>query len=317
MAASDIQTQIDAVRRFNRFYTHRIGALEEHHVRSPFSLPEARVLYEIAHDRWASAGAIAVKLGLDPGYLSRLLKSFHARGLIERQPQVHDRRRVFLRLTDDGRRAFRELNAGASAEVRDLLRRVPPDARERLLDAMRAIEAVLRAPAETPVPYVLRPHRSGDMGWVVQRHGELYAREYGWNEEFEALVAGIVARFIRRFDPRRERCWIAERDGERVGSVFLVQRSRHVAQLRLLLVEPEARGLGLGRRLVDECTRFARRRGYRKIMLWTNDVLHAARRIYEQVGYKLVKEGPHHSFGQDLVEQTWEMPLTPGRAGTR
>jgi DNA-binding MarR family transcriptional regulator/N-acetylglutamate synthase-like GNAT family acetyltransferase len=256
-----------------------------------------------------TASTLGDELGIDAGYLSRILRAFHKRGLVEKKVSAADGRQTLLRLTSRGQAAFAKLNAGSRAQVGALLTALPVQAQTRLVQAMGTIEQVFGAPREPAAPYLLRPHQPGDMGWVVQRHGALYAQEYGWNGEFEALVAEIVARFVRRFDPKRERCWIADKDGENVGSVFLVKRSATVAQLRLLLVEPQARGLGLGTRLADECTRFARQVGYRKIMLWTNSVLHAARRIYERAGYRLVKQGPHHSFGQDLVEQTWELTL--------
>ncbi len=309
MASSTLEQRVAAVRRFNRFYTRQIGVLQEHLLKSPFSLTEARVIYELAQRDQATATELGVELGLDAGYLSRILRGFEKRGLIDKQPSPADGRRTLLRLTDGGRKAFARLNADARQEVETMLRDLPADAQFRLVQALGTIEGLLGGQPERKAPYLLRPHRPGDMGWVVQRHGALYAQEYGWDEQFEALVAEIVARFVRRYDPKRERCWIAEREGENVGSVFLVRRSATVAQLRLLLVEPQARGLGIGKRLVDECTRFARQVGYRKIMLWTNSVLDAARHLYERAGYRLVDEERHHSFGHDLVGQTWELKL--------
>ena len=309
MVAREVPRRVEAVRRFNRFYTRQIGVLQEHLLASPFSLTAARTLYELAHVEETTATHLGEELGLDPGYLSRILRSFRKRGLIEKRPSHADGRQTLLRLTARGAAAFARLNAGSRTQVGAMLKRLPVDARSRLVKAMHTIETLLAAPPEHHGLYLLRPPQAGDMGWVIQRHGALYAQEYGWNEEFEALVAEIVARFVRRFDAKRERCWIAEQDGENVGSVFLVKRSATVAQLRLLLVEPSARGLGIGARLVDECTRFARQTGYRKITLWTNSVLHAARRIYEKAGYRLVHQGRHHSFGKDLVEQTWELRL--------
>lgn len=305
----DVQQRIEAVRRFNRFYTRQIGALQEHLLKSPFSLTEARVLYELAHHELTTATALGLELELDAGYLSRILRGFEKRRLLEKQQSKIDGRQSLLRLTDRGQEAFATLNADSRNQVGALLTDLPLEAHSRLIEAMHTIEGLLGAQPEHRVPYILRPHRPGDMGWVVQRHGALYAQEYAWDETFEALVAEIVAKFLRQFDPKRERCWIAEKEGENVGSVFLVSKSSSVAQLRLLLVEPKARGLGIGARLVDECAHFAGQVGYRKIELWTNSVLHAARRIYERAGYRLVKEEPHHSFGQDLIGQTWELKL--------
>jgi len=297
------------VRRFNRLYTRQIGVLHEHLLHTPFSLAEGRVIYELASHEQTTATELGESLGLDAGYLSRILRGFQKRRLISKQPSPTDRRQTLLALTEKGQAAFAQLNARSRDEIGAMLGELPPPEQDRLVAAMHAIEGLLGARPEHRVPYLLRPPQPGDMGWVVQRHGVLYAQEYGWNEECEALIAEIVAQFIRRFDPKRERCWIAERDGENVGSVFLVKQSKTIAQLRLLLVEPKARGLRLGTRLVDECIRFARQAGYRKIVLWTNDVLHAARRIYETAGFRLVHEKRHHSFGQDLVGQTWELSL--------
>jgi DNA-binding MarR family transcriptional regulator/GNAT superfamily N-acetyltransferase len=301
--------RVDVVRRFNRFYTRRIGALRAGLLDSPFSLAEARVLYELAHRERPTAAALARDLGLDAGYLSRMLRGLERRRLITREQSTSDGRQSLLGLTAEGRRTFGTLNTRSTTEVRAMLGKLSDAGQRRLVEAMRDVERLLDGAPETKAPYLLRPHRTGDMGWVVHRHGALYAQEYGWDERFEALVATIVARFIENFDPKRERCWIAERDGEIVGSVFLVSKSRTVAQLRLLYVEPAARGLGIGKRLVDECERFARDHGYRKIVLWTNSVLHAARHIYEAAGYRLVAEDPHHSFGHALVGQTWELKL--------
>jgi DNA-binding MarR family transcriptional regulator/predicted N-acetyltransferase YhbS len=300
---------IEAVRRFNRFYTRRIGVLEEGLLQSPFSLTEARVLYELAHRNRSTAAEIGKELGLDPGYLSRILRGFERRGLVAKEPSTTDGRQNLLALGADGRAAVCRLEQAARDQIGALLAALPEGGRRRLLEAMRTIERLLGAPTEARAPYVLRPHQPGDLGWIVHRHGALYAEEYGFDEQFEALVATIVAQFGRQHDPRRERCWIAERDGAPVGSVMLVRQSDEVAKLRLLLVEPEARGLGIGARLVEECERFAKRAGYRKITLWTNSILHAARRIYENAGYRLVREEAHHSFGQDLIGETWERAL--------
>jgi DNA-binding MarR family transcriptional regulator/GNAT superfamily N-acetyltransferase len=299
---------VEAVRRFNRFYTRRIGILHDGYLHSSFSLAQVRVLYELAYRERPTATELGRDLGLDAGYLSRILSGFERRGLVARASDRDDGRRTLLSLTRKGERTFASLDARSQGEMGALLRALRADDRARLIAAMRAIEGLLGAPATKPAVR-LRTHRPGDMGWVVQRHGALYFKEYGWDETFEALVASIVAKFIQHLDPNRERCWIAELDGEPVGSVFCVKRSPTVAQLRLLLVEPRARGLGIGRRLVDECVAFARAAGYRKIMLWTNDVLVAARRIYERAGFELIDEEKHHSFGHDLVGQSWERRL--------
>jgi DNA-binding MarR family transcriptional regulator/N-acetylglutamate synthase-like GNAT family acetyltransferase len=309
MARNDLAPRVESVRRFNRFYTKQIGLLSEHILKSQFSLAEARVIYELAQREKATATEIGAELGLDAGYLSRLLAAFKKRGLISKKPSETDGRQSVIWLTDKGRKAFTELNAHSHGEVESLLGRLPQADQNRLIDAMRVIEEVLGARPEQKVPYVIRPHRPGDMGWVTHRHGVIYNEEYGWDEEFEALVAEIAAKFIRNYDPKRERCWIAERGGEVAGCVFLVKKSSTVAQLRLLLVEPSARGMGIGKRLVNECVRFARQTGYKKIALWTNSALHAARHIYEEAGFRLVKEEPHHSFGHDLVGQNWELKL--------
>jgi DNA-binding MarR family transcriptional regulator/GNAT superfamily N-acetyltransferase len=298
-----------AIRRFNRFYTREIGVLGGGWLESPFSLAEARVLYELAHRDSPAAKELATDLGLDPGYLSRILRRLRGRRLVSQETAAADGRRRLLSLTTAGRRAFGDLDSRANEEAKRLLTRLPDVTQRRIVDAMAAIEGALGASGELKVPYILRPHQPGDIGWVIERHGALYAREYGWDARFEALVARIAARFLEKFDPRHERCWIAEREGERVGSVFLVRRTPTVAQLRMLLVEPAARGLGIGKRLVDECERFARQTGYRKIMLWTNSVLDAARHIYQRAGYTLVKEEPEDNFGEKLVSQFWELKL--------
>lgn len=300
---------IEAVRRFNRRYTRQLGLLRDGLLRTPFTLSEARVLYELAHHEATTATQLGRELGLDAGYLSRLLAALDRRGLIERHPTETDRRQRALALTHRGKQAFAKLNAASRHQIATMLQRLSERDQRQMVQAMKTIEGLLKAPSEQRTPYLLRPHQPGDIGWVVQRHGVLYQQEYGWDETFEALVAEIVAGFVRRFDPARERCWIAEREGENVGSVFLVHKSRTVAQLRLLLVDPRARGLGVGGRLVRECTRFARQVGYRRIRLWTNSVLAAARRLYEREGYRLVEEAPHHSFGRDLIGQTWELRL--------
>lgn len=302
--------RIAAVRRFNRFITQRIGLLQEGLLDSPWSLTEARILYEIAQDDGLTAGELSKRLDLNPGYVSRLLKRFQQKGLLTRSPSSIDARRRNLSLTTAGREVFDTLDRRSQSEIAEMLWELPPENQQKLVTAMHTIETLL-APAPTEhVPLILRSHRTGDMGWVIWRHGVLYAREYGWNQEFEALVARIVADFISNPDPSSERCWIAERDGARVGSIFLVRESDEIAKLRLLLVEPAARGLGIGHRLVEECIHTARELGFRRLVLWTNDVLHAARHIYEDKGFRLVKEEPHHSFGHDLVGQYWELDMS-------
>jgi DNA-binding MarR family transcriptional regulator/GNAT superfamily N-acetyltransferase len=311
MSAAALPDPVAAVRRFNRFYTRQMGLLDQGLLRSPFSLTEVRVLYEIAHRTAPTARAVGQELGLDAGYLSRILLRLRRAGLVTATPAAADRRQRLLALTARGRRTFGALDARSSREVAALLGRLAPAARAQLLRSMGRVERVLAPPATAAGPgrTALRLPAPGDLGWVVQRHGELYAAEYEWNEEFETLVAGIVAEFAARQDPRRERAWIAELDGARAGSVFLVRQSDEVAKLRLLLVEPWARGQGLGRVLVGACIDFARAAGYRTITLWTNSVLDAARRIYQQAGFRQVASERHHSFGHDLVAETWELPL--------
>lgn len=301
--------QIERVRGFNRFYTRHIGLLNEGLLDSAFSLTEARVLYELAHRDSVTAADLGRDLGLDAGYLSRLLKRFGAQGLIHRSPSKDDRRQFLLSLSDKGRAAFEVLNHASATQVSAMLSGLSAGARERLVQAMTTVENLVGDGAKPDLPCILRPHQPGDIGWIAHRQGLLYAQEYGWDQTFEALVAEIAAAFVRNFDPQRERCWIAERGGEIVGSVFLVRHSDEVAKLRLLYVEPSARGLGLGRRLVEECIGFARAKGYRTLTLWTNDVLVAARAIYQATGFRLVKEEAHHSFGKDLVGQTWDLDL--------
>jgi DNA-binding MarR family transcriptional regulator/GNAT superfamily N-acetyltransferase len=309
MVDAPFEQRIAAVRRFNRFITQKIGVLTEGLLDTEFSLTEARILYELAHRDGPTATALGRDLDLDPGYLSRILRRFEKDGLLEKQPAPGDLRQSHLVLTRAGRAAFAPLNDRSRDEIAALLQPLAPEAQSRLVSAMATIEHLLGgAPAEK-APYLLRLHQPGDIGWVIRRHGMLYAEEYGWDERFEALVAEIAAKFIQEFDAKRERCWIAERDGENVGSVFLVRHSDEVAKLRLLIVEPSARGLGIGRRLVEECIRFAHRAGYARVMLWTNSVLLAARHLYEEAGFRLVASEPHRSFGVDLVGETWELEL--------
>lgn len=307
---NSMEAKGEAVRRFNRVFTRRIGALREGLLNSPYSLAEARIIFEVGRGGEIGVAAIGRELGLDPGYLSRLLAKLEGRGLIEKSRSETDGRKRIISLTEEGEEAFALLDERSREEVSDLLGKLSKGDVDRLLAAMKTIEGVFDEKGlKFSEPFFLRPHEPGDMGWVVHRHGVLYAREYGWGETFEGLVARIVADFIDDLDPARERAWIAEMDGERVGCVFLAAKSDAVAKLRLLLVEPKARGLGLGGRLVEECIRFARSRGYEKITLWTNDILDAARHIYEEKGFVLVDEEEHHSFGRDLVGQNWELEL--------
>jgi DNA-binding MarR family transcriptional regulator/GNAT superfamily N-acetyltransferase len=308
------EAHIAAIRRFNRFYTRQIGLLDEGLLNSPFSLTQCRTLYELAQQEHTTAVELCKDLGLDAGYLSRILSSFEKASLIEKAASPKDGRQTLLRLTKKGRAAFEPLNTRSSDQVGAMLGKLPAAKQDELIQAMRAIESLLLPNRDSVPSYVLRAHRPGDMGWVVQSHGLLYSREYGYDERFEALVASIVAEFIEKFDPARERCWIAERDGANVGSVFLVKNSASVAKLRLLLVEPCARGLGIGKRLVEGCIRFARDTGYKKIKLWTQSELVAARRIYQNAGFELVAEKKHQSWSRkDLVAETWELKLQDGR----
>jgi DNA-binding MarR family transcriptional regulator/GNAT superfamily N-acetyltransferase len=300
--------QIAQVRAFNRDYTRRIGVLSQGLLDSPYSLTEVRVMYEIAHRPGVMAAQLADELGLDRGYLSRILKGFGAKGLLARAGCAADARRQHLRLTPAGRRVFAPLERRSQQQVRSMLSGLDGSRRLALLEAMSVIRSAFSA-ADRPAEVSLRTHRPGDMGWVVERHGALYFREHGWNEEFEALVAGITAEFISKLDPARERCWIAEAHGRRLGCIFLVAGETATARLRLLLVEPEARGLGLGRTLVSECVRFARAAGYERIVLWTQENLAAARALYQQAGFTRTARESHHSFGHDLVGETWELEL--------
>jgi DNA-binding MarR family transcriptional regulator/GNAT superfamily N-acetyltransferase len=309
--------RVDAMRQFNRFYTRQIGVLREGLLDSPFTLTQVRVLYEVALREGATATDVGRELQLDAGYLSRIIRDFEKDGLLQRKSSDADGRQSHLWLTDAGRAAIADLQERARDEVRAMMGTLSDQDQHRLIAAMQTIERLL-GPVASPqtsvsaakTPYILRPPQPGDMGWIVHRHGVLYAQEYHWDETFEALVATIVGEFVQRFDPKRERCWMAEKDGEIVGSVFVVKGDDETtAKLRLLLVEPSARGLGIGGRLVDECVRFARRVGYRKLTLWTQANLLAARKIYEKAGFQLVKGVPNHAFGHDLVSETWDLAL--------
>jgi DNA-binding MarR family transcriptional regulator/N-acetylglutamate synthase-like GNAT family acetyltransferase len=307
--APDHAERVAAVRAFNRFYTARIGVLRDGLLSTPHSLSEARVIYELGQRDVTEVSDLRRELDIDAGFLSRLLARLQRQGLVARERSTKDARRRQIRLTDEGTRAFQELDRRSATEIGELLDALPDEDQRRLVAAMDAVRAVLDHGRRDNEAVVLRPAHAGDFGWIVQRHGALYAREYGWDETFEALVARIVADHLEQRDPRHDAAWIAEVDGERSGCVLCVKRDEGVAQLRLLLVEPRARGRGIGARLVEECLRFARRAGYRRITLWTNDVLHDARRIYERAGFALVEQAPHHSFGHDLVEQTWARDL--------
>jgi len=301
---------IGAVRHFNRFYTKQIGVLNEGLLESPFTLTEARIIYELANRERATATELGNELGMDPGYLSRTLRALETRKVITRKTSSTDARQSVVGLSAKGRKEFESLDRLSRNQIEEILNELSPVEQKRLLSAMTLIENTLaKNKVDETYSYVLRQPEPGDMGWVVQSNGTLYAQEYGWDENYEALVAQIVADFVKNIDPKKERCWIAEKDGENVGSVFLVKESDEVARLRLLIVDPKARGLGIGKRLVDECTRFARRAGYKKITLWTNSVLLAARSIYQKAGYELAKSETHHSFGHDLVGETWELTL--------
>ncbi len=306
-SARPVPDRVAALRAFNRMWTARIGVLDSHLHDTPFSLTEARILFELAHHPSLEVAALRTSLGLDAGYLSRILARFKREHLVELSPSPTDARRQLASLTKAGHRAFRTLDTRAATDASALLASFSDAAQGRLLHAMHEIERVLAPPR--PGAILLRPPRAGDLGWIVERHGALYAREYAWNDEFEALVARIVSDFVTRRDPRREAAWIAELDGERVGCILCVKKAATTAQLRLLLVEPTARGHGIGRTLVDQCVRFARDHGYKRIVLWTNSVLHSARRIYEAAGFTLAHAAKHHAFGHDLTEQTWQLAL--------
>lgn len=300
---------LESLRLFNRFYTRKIGVLNSRLLDSPFSLTEARVLYELAHRPDITASVLCHDLGLDPGYLSRMLSRFAHQQLVKRIRSATDARQHHLQLTTKGRARFADLDRRSSAQAAELIGHLSPANEAQLITHLDAIRHLLAAPAENKSAVTLRPPKAGELGWVVSRHGALYAHEYGWNAEFEGLVARIVGEFVEHFDPRRERCWIAELDGHPVGCVFLVKQSDTIGKLRLLLVEPSARGRGVGAQLVSACVQFAREAGYRKIVLWTNSVLTAARHIYERAGFRLVAAEKHRSFGADLTGQTWERTL--------
>jgi DNA-binding MarR family transcriptional regulator/GNAT superfamily N-acetyltransferase len=309
MPESRIQGQVNVIRAFNRFYTRKIGVLDGM-ASSPFSLAEARVLYELANRRQPTATDIRKELGLDAGYMSRILRDFERRRLVTRARSRTDERQRFLSLTSKGRSVFAPLNARSNRDVAAMLKHLSPIEREQVVHSVRTVRRLLGDIAEAKPSYLLRPHQPGDMGWIVHRQAILYADEYGWDGTYEALAAEIVAQFIKNYDPRRERAWVAEKDGERVGAVFVARGSDQVVRLRLLHVEQQARGLGIGKRLVEECIRFARQAGYQKMTLWTQSILQAARHIYKTAGFQVVNEEKHRSFGKDLTAETWELDLT-------
>jgi DNA-binding MarR family transcriptional regulator/GNAT superfamily N-acetyltransferase len=308
MPESGFDTQVSAIRAFNRFYTRKIGVLDGI-ASSPFSLAEARVLYELAHRQQPTATDIRKELGLDAGYMSRILRDFERRKLVRREQSKADERQSFLSLTSKGRKAFMPLDDRSNRDVSAMLNQLSPSEQKQVVDAVRIVHRLLGDKAEAKTPYLLRPHQPGDMGWVVHRQAILYAEEYGWDGTYEALAAEIVAQFIKNYDPKCERAWVAEKDGERVGAVFLAKGSEEIAKLRLLHVERVARGVGIGKRLVEECIRFARHAGYQKITLWTQSILHAARHIYQNAGFQVTHEEKHHSFGKELTAETWELNL--------
>lgn len=309
MASSSLASRIEAVRRFSRFYTRRIGILEETLLRSPFTLPEGRLVYEIANRDSPTAQELCRDLGLDPGYVSRLLQSLATRGCLKRTRSSRDKRQTLLTLTAKGQRLWADMNDRSREDVAKLLVRLPLSRQQKLVTALRSVEELLDEPEETRAAFVLRPHQPGDMGWIIRRQTQLYAFEHGWDGSFEAMLAEIAGKFIADYDRRYDRCWVAERHGEVVGSVFLVKARKSVGQLRMLYVEPSARGLGIGVRLVAECIEDARAKGYKRLILWTNDILVSARKIYVAAGFRLEKEERHTSFGKKLVGQYWSLDL--------
>ena len=314
---TSLNSHVAAFRRFNRMYTRFIGALDEEFLNSSYSLAEGRVLYELATGQSSTAKEIAVALGIDPAYVSRILGRFEKNSLLKRVPSKKDARSAYLALTQKGKSSFEKLNALSEEQARCVLKALPPTAQTNLIGSMGTVERLLAPSTPQESRYVLRPHRPGDMGWVVYREGALYAQEYGFDETFEALAARIVADFLTEFDPKRERCWIAEVNGQNVGHIFLVKHPTEpsTAKLRLLLVEPSARGLKLGSALVEECVNFASSVGHKKITLWTQSILTAARHIYQKAGFRLVKEKANRQFGKDLLSQTWELDLTESGVG--
>ncbi len=309
MAGSTLASRIEAVRRFSRFYTRRIGVLEETLLHSPFTLPEGRLVYEIANRDRPTAQELCRDLGLDPGYVSRMLQGLQKRDCVGRKRSATDKRQTKLTLTAKGQRLWGAMNDQSRQDIANLLADLPVASQEKLVKALETVERMLDEPPEKRAPFTLRPRQPGDMGWIIRRQTQLYASEFGWDGSFEAMLADIAGKFVAKFNPRTDNCWIAERNGEIAGSVFLVPASKGTGQLRMLYVEPSARGLGIGRRLVEECIGDARTKGYKKLMLWTNDILVSARKIYIAAGFRLVKEERHDSFGKKLVGQFWLLDL--------
>lgn len=303
---TSLMARAETIRRFNRFYTRQIGALREHLLQAAFSLSESRILYELGTSAGLTNAELCQMLGLDAGYLSRIISGFEKKGLIGKTRSPSDARALLIQLTDVGKTVLASLEQAAREEVMAMLQGMPESRQEQLTQAMQQVQSLL---ADNDSSYLLRDPRAGDMGTVVQQQAELYTREYGWNSEFEALVAEIVARFLREFDPSGERCWIAEKDGKVIGSVFVVRHDESTAKLRMLYVDASARGLGIGNRLVEETLRFARQAGYKRMILWTTSILTDARKLYQRAGFQLVEEEPVHSFGKDLVSQTWAKDL--------
>lgn len=305
MAGSTLASRIEAVRRFSRFYTRRIGVLEETLLHSPFTLPEGRLVYEIANRDRPTAQELCRDLALDPGYVSRMLRGLQKRGCVARKRSATDKRQTELTLTAKGQRLWGAMNEQSRQDIANLLAALPVARQEKLVKALETVEQMLDEPPEKRASFTLRPHQPGDMGWIIRRQTQLYASEFGWDGSFEAMMADIAGKFVAKFNPKTDNCWIAERNGEIAGSVFLVPASKGTGQLRMLYVEPSARGLGIGQRLVEECIGDARAKGYKKLMLWTNDILVSARKIYIAAGFRLVKEERHDSFGKKLVGQYW------------
>lgn len=313
MVENNHNESIAAFRRFTRFYTKQLGLLKQGLLDTRFPLTHGRVLYELAQHKQPTSSDLISELNIDPGYLSRILSSFEKEGVIRKVRSKSDSRQRILKLTARGKESFSELNERSKKEVASLLLGLSEEDRHRLLEAMQAIENILGTEPKPSASYLLRPHEPGDIGWITHRHGVVYSEEYGFDETFEALVAEVLMQFIRKHDPKRERIWIVEQDGERVGSVVIVDAGDRIAQLRLLLVEPKARGKGIGKRLVNECIHFSKRNRYRKIRLWTQSNLLEARHLYANEGFELVEESPHRSFGQDLIAEFWELPLNAKR----
>ena len=309
MSITEVQDNVSKIREFNRFYTRKIGVLREELLHSKFSLTESRIIYELANNKIKTASDLCKELGLDPGYISRILQRFEEKGIVNRKTSEEDGRTRIIQLTNVGLKEFELLNKRSNEEIEDILNDLPKGDQKQLLTAMSTIEKILNRNLKFSEPFFLRSFESGDMGWVVHRHGVLYREEYGWNEEFEALVAEIVSDFIKNYKPEKERCWIAEMNGEIVGSVFVVKLDDKVAKVRLLLVEPKARVVVLGSRLVEECIKFAKNAGYEKITLWTNSILVEARYIYKKEGFSLVESEDYHGFGKDLTGETWNLNL--------